>query len=138
MGLSCSIIDSYALNDTRNYSADDFKSLLITTHIEAHICPSFHLHLNQHDRLVWLLKLEDRCTAMASLKYLQFHNVGHVFETKVDLEGLLLDVFRDKGVEVLMSMGHMLKLASFLTDQINRLLALEEEIDFDDLEDFTH
>ena len=138
MCLCGSVIHLNALEDAWNNFADDVKGFLIAHFVEAHACLSPHFHLDEHDRLVWLLQFEDGCTAPATVETLAFHNIRHVFEAEIHLEVLLLHSFRDDSVELLVGMLEALDDATFFSEEIDRFLTLKEEMNSDCFEDAPH
>ena len=138
MRLSGSIVDLDALKYARNDPADDIKCLLVCRLVKAELWAGTELHLDQHDWLVWLLKLEDWCNARLTIESFAFHYISHVLEAEVHLKVLFSDTFGHSHPESVMRMLHLLDCATLFTEDVDCFLALKQEVYLLHLEDTFH
>ena len=96
------------------------------------------LNLHEHERIFCLTNLEDGTNSNSPSEYLALHDISQIFESKVQIKVLFLDVVRDCHVECAVSMGEHFDLAAFILQSLNRVLTLQKEVDADSLKDLLH
>lgn len=113
VSLCRAIVNLDALKNAWNDLADDVEGSLVPHYIKAELRARSMLHLNKHNRLVRLLKLEDGSSTESTWEHFAFHDIGHVLKAEVEIEILFLGVIGHKNIKCLMAMTHLFDLSAF-------------------------
>jgi len=117
------------LEDACNYSTDNIKCFLVPDGIEAERGAESVLHLDQHDRLIGVSQFPNGGHAGFALEHLAFQNIRHVLEAHVYCVVYLVFAFRHDDVEIVVGVGHTFEDSSFMSEHVDRLGALDQEVD---------